>query len=263
MMSFSPITKTLQFAVFLCKLRLLQFFLKNLCRIDKFKQEYKNEMPSGSCSQISSSQKWPFDFPFSAPSQAPTNLGLTVNNSTSISVNWQLPPGISRNGLIAGFTVYYQKTGASGQANTVTVDGETVLLNETINGMEKYTEYDIQVSAFTYAGGGPKSSVVTERTSEDGKTCLVNVRMETLTCTMRLPDMHWAKNSQFSYFKYRIFSINRPGCLLNFWTLRVGAYSRWALTKFSPFLVSEACLFCNKTINGNNKTRRCNKARLL
>ena len=47
--------------------------------------------------------------------------------------------------------------------------------------------------------------------------------------------MHWAKNSQFSYFKYRIYSINR---LLNFWTLRVGAYSRWALTKFSLFLAS-------------------------
>ena len=26
---------------------------------------------------------------------------------------------------------------------------------------------------------------------------------------------------------YRIYSINRPGRLLNFWTLRVGAYSRW------------------------------------
>ena len=50
--------------------------------------------------------------------------------------------------------------------------------------MEKNTEYDIQVSAFTYAGEGPKSSVVTERTSEDGKTCLVNVGMETRTCTM-------------------------------------------------------------------------------
>ena len=41
--------------------------------------------------------------------------------------------------------------------------------------------------------------------------------------------------------KYRIYSINRPGRLLNFWTLRVGAYSKWALIrgwaliKFSPF----------------------------
>ena len=68
---------------------------------------------------------------------------------------------------------------------------------------------------------------------------------------------------------YRIYSINRPGRLLNFWTLRVGAYSRWALIwgwaliKFSPFSASEVCLFCNKTINANNKTRRSNKARFL
>ena len=68
---------------------------------------------------------------------------------------------------------------------------------------------------------------------------------------------------------YRIYSINRPGRLLNFWTLRVGAYSRWALIrgwaliKFSAFSASVVCLFCNKSINGNDKTRRCNKARFL
>ena len=159
--------------------------------------------------------------------------------------------------------MYYQKTGASGQANTVTVDGGTVL-SKTITGMEKYTEYDIQVSAFTYAGEGPKSLNVSEITSQDGKTCLVNVRMkhQHVRCA-GLTDMHWAKNSQFSYFKYRIYSINRPGRLLNFWTLRVSAYLRGALTKFSPFLASKVCLFCNKTINSNNKTRRCNKARLV
>ena len=67
----------------------------------------------------------------------------------------------------------------------------------------------------------------------------------------------------------RIYLINRPGRLLNFWTLRVGAYSRWALIrgwaliKFSTFSTSVVCLFCNKTINSNNKTRRCNKARFL
>ena len=68
---------------------------------------------------------------------------------------------------------------------------------------------------------------------------------------------------------YRIYSINRPGRLLNFWTVRVGTYSRWALIrgwaliKFSVFSASVVCLFCNKTINGNDKTRRCNKARFL
>ena len=30
---------------------------------------------------------------------------------------------------------------------------------------------------------------------------------------------------------YRIYSIKRPGRLFNFWTFRVGAYSRWALIR--------------------------------
>ena len=36
---------------------------------------------------------------------------------------------------------------------------------------------------------------------------------------------------QLPFAYYRIYSINRPGRLLNFWTLRVGAYSRWALIR--------------------------------
>ena len=49
----------------------------------------------------------------------------------------------------------------------------------------------------------------------------------------------------------------------------MGAYARWvlirgwALIKFAPFSASVVCLFCNNTINGNNKTRRCNKERFL
>ena len=49
----------------------------------------------------------------------------------------------------------------------------------------------------------------------------------------------------------------------------MGAYSRWALIQgwaliqFSPFAASVVCLFCNNAINGNDKMRRCNKARFL
>ena len=51
---------------------------------------------------------------------------------------------------------------------------------------------------------------------------------------------------------YCIYSINRPGRLLNFWTLRVGAYSwwafirGWALIKFSPFSASVVVYFTTK-----------------
>ena len=44
----------------------------------------------------------------------------------------------------------------------------------------------------------------------------------------------------------------------------VGAHIRsWALIKFSPFSASAVSIFCNKTVNGNNKKQRCNKARFL
>ena len=43
------------------------------------------------------------------------------------------------------------------------------------------------------------------------------------------------KNILFWQRTYRIYSIKRPGRLLNFGTSRVGTYSRWALIQFSQF----------------------------
>ena len=84
------------------------------------------------------------------------------------------------------------------------------------------------------------------------------------------PETDFIPEPHMETSKYRIYPINRPGGLLNFWILRVGAYLRWALTfrgrvliKFSQFSTSVVCIFCKKTVNGNNKTRRCNKARFL
>ena len=55
-------------------------------------------------------------------------------------------------------------------------------------------------------------------------------------------------------FTKNILSKNKLG-----WVLIRG----WALIKFSPFSTSVVCIFCNKMVNGNNKTRRCNKATFL
>ena len=56
-----------------------------------------------------------------------------------------------------------------------------------------------------------------------------------------------------------------PWALIKFLDLESGRlFDRgWALVKFSPLSASEVCLFCNKTINGTNKTRRSNNARFL
>ena len=93
---------------------------------------------------------------------------MTASSSTSIRASWQLPPADSRYGIITGFKLYYKKKGSLGLAAMVTIKNETIRV-EDVFGLEKYTEYEFQVLAFTSAGDGPKSSVLVERTNEDGK----------------------------------------------------------------------------------------------
>ena len=50
---------------------------------------------------------------------------------------------------------------------------------------------------------------------------------------------------------------------MNFSTLRVSAYSRLGTYYIFTISASVVCFFCNKAINGSNKTQRCNKARFL
>lgn len=52
--------------------------------------------------------------------------------------------------------------------STITITNETTR-SRNIGGLEKYTEYEFQVLAFTLVGDGENSSVVVKRTNEDGK----------------------------------------------------------------------------------------------
>ena len=38
-----------------------------------------------------------------------------------------------------------------------------------VTGLEKYSEYEFQLLAFTSTGNGPRSAVAVERTMEDGR----------------------------------------------------------------------------------------------
>ena len=52
--------------------------------------------------------------------------------------------------------------------NMSTINNGATLF-EDVTGLEKFSEYEFQVLAFTSDGDGPKSSVKVERTKEDGK----------------------------------------------------------------------------------------------
>lgn len=100
----------------------------------------------------------------SVPSKPPTALKLTARSSASINASWQLPPVIARHGTIAGFRLFYSKKGSREQA---VKNGTT--LSILVSGLDKFTEYEFQILAFTSVGDGPKSTAIFEKTKEAGK----------------------------------------------------------------------------------------------
>ena len=73
--------------------------------------------------------------------------------------------------------------------------------------------------------------------------------------------MNWL----FEKMNSLVVPVTGAWALIKFLDLEGGRYSRWALIrgwaliKFSPFSASQVCLFCNKTVNATNKTRRVTK----
>ena len=102
------------------------------------------------------------------PSGSPGNFTVTASSSTSVTAFWQLPSADSRNGIIIGFKLFYKRKSSGEPATVITINNGTTSAKD-ITGLFKYTEYELQVLAFTSVGDGPKSSSRIERTKEDGK----------------------------------------------------------------------------------------------
>ena len=105
---------------------------------------------------------------FTVPFIAPSNLTVTVINSSSVTAYWQLQPEISSNGIIRGFKLFYRKNSSVGLPSILTIKNGTIH-SQDITGLDKYTKYEFQVLAFTSVGDGPRSAVLVEITREDGK----------------------------------------------------------------------------------------------
>ena len=76
-----------------------------------------------------------------------------------------LPPKDSRNGLIRGFKLQYNKTHES-FTKTVALSGNSTL-DVTLNKLSIYTEYVYQIWAYTI-GDGPASQPENFTTQQDG-----------------------------------------------------------------------------------------------
>lgn len=62
----------------------------------------------------------------------------------------------------------YRKISSAALLRILTINNGTIE-TEDVTGLDKYTQYEFQVLAFTSVGDGPRSSVAVERTKEDGE----------------------------------------------------------------------------------------------
>ena len=109
-----------------------------------------------------------WNFSIAVPSQPPSGFTLAATSSTSITASWQLPPEDSINGIITGYKLFYKKKGSSG-AGSMKVINSQAIHTKVVTGLDKYTDYEFQILAFTSVGDGPKSTVVSKKTKEAGK----------------------------------------------------------------------------------------------
>ncbi|KAM6919480.1 receptor-type tyrosine-protein phosphatase F isoform 2-T3 [Lycodopsis pacificus] len=103
----------------------------------------------------------------STPSAPPQEVHLVSLSSTSLKVSWVAPPAASRHGAIVRYTVSYQGLAGEDTDRHVVMDIGADASSYVLDGLEKWTEYQVWVRAHTDVGPGPESAPVRMRTKED------------------------------------------------------------------------------------------------
>uniref|UniRef100_A0A8C7X804 Down syndrome cell adhesion molecule b n=1 Tax=Oryzias sinensis TaxID=183150 RepID=A0A8C7X804_9TELE len=100
------------------------------------------------------------------PSRPPENVLAVAKSPEIISLSWMPLPREALNGNLQGYRVIYWANlpdGELGEIRNVTTGQPSLELDS----LEKYTNYSIQVLAFTNAGDGVRSEQIYVRTKED------------------------------------------------------------------------------------------------
>ncbi|XP_076655523.1 Down syndrome cell adhesion molecule 1 isoform X18 [Halictus rubicundus] len=100
------------------------------------------------------------------PDEPPHDTTCTTLTSQTIRVSWISPPLSAANGVITGYKVIYGPSDTWYDENTkdtkISSSTETIL-----HGLKKYTNYSMQVLAFTSGGDGVKSAPIHCQTEQD------------------------------------------------------------------------------------------------
>lgn len=100
------------------------------------------------------------------PSSPPQDIRCTALSSQSLQISWDSPPESSLNGILKGYKVIWENVDALTESPKSEMK-ITSALTVVIHGLEKYTNYSVQVLASTRAGDGVASSPLYCVTEED------------------------------------------------------------------------------------------------
>ena len=101
-----------------------------------------------------------------APEGPPTTISALPANITALEVSWHPVAEDDRKGIILGYIVTLTNTTGHVLSNVTVPGGET--LSTIFGGLEIWTNYSAQISAFNSKGYGPWSAVVVGNTDEEG-----------------------------------------------------------------------------------------------
>uniref|UniRef100_A0A3B4UYM2 Sidekick cell adhesion molecule 1 n=1 Tax=Seriola dumerili TaxID=41447 RepID=A0A3B4UYM2_SERDU len=139
-----------------------------------------------------------------APSAPPKNIVASGRTNQSIMVQWQPPPEPQLNGVLRGYVLRYRLAGLPGdyqEKNISSPETNYCLLKDLII----WTQYQIQVAAFTGAGLGVYSSPVTEYTLQGVPTAppqeveLVAINSTTIRFTWNPPPQQFINGINQGY----------------------------------------------------------------
>ena len=116
-------------------------------------------------------------FTFPVPGKPPANLTAYNTSSTSIGVSWDPVPKPFQYGNILGYRVYLlgtqqqlsERRKRSPPASENEIFGDTTNLTMEFRGLEIYSNYCVQATAYTRIGESNRTNVTCLLTEEDGK----------------------------------------------------------------------------------------------
>ncbi|XP_054281240.1 cell adhesion molecule Dscam2-like [Macrosteles quadrilineatus] len=109
------------------------------------------------------------------PEAAPRQVSCEPTSPESLQVTWQPPPDALVHGIIQGYRLFYE-TSEDMQDVTEVQTKITTALTTKLHGLLKYTNYSIDVLAFTRVGDGARSERIFCRTKEDVPDAPANIK---------------------------------------------------------------------------------------